>query len=247
MEIRLEGRGELAELAVRGRLDAYWSDHLAREIDRAIEGGSHREEWEAVLLPIGAGFDPANLHVVDHDDRDFLEAAPASATYVLPDVDLSAKSTVEGLRRAVVEHLTAARPLEVSTNAQLKLASRPGESPEAFAARCQAAAADAADREAAALRTKYEARLRREQNQAAAAADKVSRAEAAVNTKRSNELVDAVLRAASWVDLDVFSRRDGIKQFRGEGAEVKNALFNWGLAAIAWLVVGRVLYRVIKP
>ncbi|MCY4725781.1 hypothetical protein NYO98_05770 [Nocardioides sp. STR2] len=69
----------------------------------------------------------------------------------------------------------------------------------------------------------------------------------ALDANRSNELVDAVLRAASWVDLDVFSRRDGIKQFRGEGAEVKNALFNWGLAAIAWLVVGRVLYRVIKP
>ena len=69
----------------------------------------------------------------------------------------------------------------------------------------------------------------------------------ALDANRSNELVDAVLRAASWVDLDVFSRRDGIKQFRGDGAEVKNALFNWGLAAIAWLVVGRVLYRVIKP
>ena len=69
----------------------------------------------------------------------------------------------------------------------------------------------------------------------------------ALDANRSNELVDAVLRAASWVDLDVFSRQDGIKQFRGQGAEVKNALFNWGLAAIAWLVVGRVLYRVIKP
>ena len=69
----------------------------------------------------------------------------------------------------------------------------------------------------------------------------------ALDANRSNELVDAVLTAASWADLDVFSRQDGIKQFRGEGAEVKNALFNWGLAAIAWLVAGRVLYRVIKP
>ena len=69
----------------------------------------------------------------------------------------------------------------------------------------------------------------------------------ALDANRSNALVDAVLTAASWADLDVFSRQDGIKQFRGEGAEVKNALFNWGLAAIAWLVVGRVLYRVIKP
>ncbi|HEX5919759.1 MAG TPA: hypothetical protein VFY76_17995 [Nocardioides sp.] len=69
----------------------------------------------------------------------------------------------------------------------------------------------------------------------------------ALDANKSNELVSAVLRAASWVDLDVFSRQDGIKQFRGEGAQVKNALVNWGLGAIAWLVVGRVLYRIIKP
>ena len=69
----------------------------------------------------------------------------------------------------------------------------------------------------------------------------------ALDANRSNELVDAVLTAASWADLDVFSRRDGVKQFRGEGAEVKNALVNWGLAAIVWLVAGRILYRVIKP
>jgi hypothetical protein len=69
----------------------------------------------------------------------------------------------------------------------------------------------------------------------------------ALDANRANALVDAVLQAADVVDLDVFSRRDGIKQFRGEGAEVKNALFNWGLGAVAWLVAGRVLYRVVKP
>ena len=69
----------------------------------------------------------------------------------------------------------------------------------------------------------------------------------ALDANTSNALVDWVLRAADYVDVGVFSRQDGIKQFRGEGAEVKNALFNWGLAAIAWLVVGRVLERIIKP
>ena len=69
----------------------------------------------------------------------------------------------------------------------------------------------------------------------------------ALDANKSNDLVAAILKAAAWVDLDVFSRQDGIKQFRGEGAQVKNALVNWGLGAIAWLVVGRVLYRVIKP
>ena len=69
----------------------------------------------------------------------------------------------------------------------------------------------------------------------------------ALDANKSNDLVDFVLRAADFADLGVFSRQDGIKQFRGQGAEVKNALFNWGLGAIAWLVVGRILDRIIKP
>lgn len=69
----------------------------------------------------------------------------------------------------------------------------------------------------------------------------------ALDANEKNALVDFVLRTADYVDLDVFAREDGIKQFRGEGADVKNALFNWGLGAIAWLVVGRILDRVVKP
>ncbi|MBL0749586.1 hypothetical protein [Nocardioides baculatus] len=69
----------------------------------------------------------------------------------------------------------------------------------------------------------------------------------ALDANRSNSLVDFVLRAADFIDLDVFSRKDGIKQFEGDGAQVKNALFNWGLGAIAYLVVGRLLDRIIKP
>ncbi|WP_242494604.1 hypothetical protein [Nocardioides zhouii] len=69
----------------------------------------------------------------------------------------------------------------------------------------------------------------------------------ALDANRSNVAVDFVLRAADYVDLDVFSRKDGIKQFQGDGAQVKNALFNWGLGAIAYLVVGRILDRIIKP
>jgi hypothetical protein len=171
----------VAALALRGTLTYD---------DRALEGGSHREEWEAVLVPIGPGFDPAALHVVDHDDRDFLTEAPAGAAYTSPEVDLSSKGAVEKVRKAVVDHLVAARPLAVSINKELKLASRPGEDPEAFAARCREAAASAADDAAAELRTRYAARLRREQNQVSAAEQKVARAESSVNASRSSELVD---------------------------------------------------------
>lgn len=69
----------------------------------------------------------------------------------------------------------------------------------------------------------------------------------ALDANRSNAAVDFVLRSADFLDLEVFSRKDGIKHFTGDGAQVKNALFNWGLGAIAYLVVGRILDRIIKP
>ncbi|WP_426245267.1 hypothetical protein [Nocardioides sp. LHG3406-4] len=69
----------------------------------------------------------------------------------------------------------------------------------------------------------------------------------ALKANKDNDLVSFVLSAADAVDLGVFSRADGIKEFVGENAGVKNALFNWGLGAIAWLVVGRILDRLIRP
>ena len=69
----------------------------------------------------------------------------------------------------------------------------------------------------------------------------------ALDANRDNGLVTFVLDAADNVDLGVFSRTDGIKQFSGENRELKNALFNWGLGAVAWLVIGRLLDRVIRP
>jgi ABC-type glucose/galactose transport system permease subunit len=69
----------------------------------------------------------------------------------------------------------------------------------------------------------------------------------AVNANRDNALVRFVLDAANTLDLGIFSRSNGIKHFGGANAEVKNALLNWGLAAIAWLVLGRILERMIRP
>ena len=69
----------------------------------------------------------------------------------------------------------------------------------------------------------------------------------AVGANTHNALVQGVLHAADWADLGVFSRTAGIKQFTGDGAAVKNALTNWGLGAVAWLVVGRIARRVLTP
>ena len=68
-----------------------------------------------------------------------------------------------------------------------------------------------------------------------------------VDANRDNDLVRFVLEGADRVDLGIFSKDNGIKQFSGANAETKNALLNWGVGAVAWLVVGRILDRLIRP
>ena len=69
----------------------------------------------------------------------------------------------------------------------------------------------------------------------------------ALDANQDNDLVKFVLEGADRVDLGIFSRENGIKEFTGANADTKNALFNWGLGAAAWLFVGRVLDRLIRP
>jgi hypothetical protein len=44
-----------------------------------------------------------------------------------------------------------------------------------------------------------------------------------------------------------FSLNGGIFDFSGKNADAKNALSNWGIAAIVYLVIGRVLSNAIAP
>jgi hypothetical protein len=69
----------------------------------------------------------------------------------------------------------------------------------------------------------------------------------ALDANEDNPLVELVVNGANAVDLGVFSRDNGIFDFSGSGAEVKNALVNWGIGAVAYLVVGRILDRIVRP
>jgi len=69
----------------------------------------------------------------------------------------------------------------------------------------------------------------------------------ALDANQDNALVRFVLDVADVVDLEVFSRDNGIFTFTGADAATKNALTNWGIAAIGYLVVGRILERLIRP
>ena len=69
----------------------------------------------------------------------------------------------------------------------------------------------------------------------------------ALKANTDNDLVTWMLKAADRLDLTVFDRDNGIKDFTGKNAEIKEALLNWGLAAIVWLVAGRIVDRIIRP
>jgi len=71
----------------------------------------------------------------------------------------------------------------------------------------------------------------------------------ALGFQKDNPLVEFFLAGANFFDLDIFSRRkgEGIKSFSGANADVKNALFNWGIAAIVYLIVGRIVVKIIQP
>ena len=69
----------------------------------------------------------------------------------------------------------------------------------------------------------------------------------AVKANDGNDLVKFVKDFADDIDLGVFDLSSGIKQFHGHNALIKTALLNYGVGAIVYLIIGRILERIIKP
>jgi hypothetical protein len=69
----------------------------------------------------------------------------------------------------------------------------------------------------------------------------------ALKANPDNAIVKFVLDAADTLDLEVFSRDNGIFKPENDPQGVKSALINWGIGALAYLVVGKVLDRIIRP
>ena len=145
-------------------------------------------EWEAVLFPLSATIDPSACIAVDHDDRDLRTEAPPGARYVLTDAPLNRKTFFTGAEKALVDHLYRTRTMQVMRNPELKLVARVGETPEQFAVRCSAAAAERADRDQVALQTKYGSRITKARESLGAAMDRVAQAQAAENTGRQSDM-----------------------------------------------------------
>ena len=62
-----------------------------------------------------------------------------------------------------------------------------------------------------------------------------------------NSLVSFVYDIADVVDLGFFDLDNPIKAFDEDNAAKKTALFNYGIGAILYLIVGRVVEKLIHP
>lgn len=72
----------------------------------------------------------------------------------------------------------------------------------------------------------------------------------ALKANPTNNLVRFILDTANKLDFGIFERgKDGVYHAVGttHAARTKNAIVNWGLAALVWLVGGQIVSRIIKP
>jgi uncharacterized membrane protein (GlpM family) len=66
------------------------------------------------------------------------------------------------------------------------------------------------------------------------------------HVSQTNGLVKFVFHVADAID-GPFSRDNGVFAFHGSEAATKNAVVNWGIAALVYLAIGRYLQRLLAP
>lgn len=72
----------------------------------------------------------------------------------------------------------------------------------------------------------------------------------ALKANPTNNAVRFILDTAKKLDFGIFERgKNGVYHAAGatHAARTKNAIVNWGLAALVWLVGGQIVSRIIKP
>lgn len=149
----------------------------------------HTDEWEAII-PVGPdGFDVDGAIPVDFDDRDFATDAPDGSVYVLPPDDITA-TDIRKVPSAIKNRLVADETLTLLRNTELKLWSRPGETAEAFAARCGEAAEAGADAAAGKIRDRLEAKRDKVEAALAKAEDRVAELETQADGRKQQQWVE---------------------------------------------------------
>jgi hypothetical protein len=173
--------GTQFEAAVMARAKVRYDDEKAGLVEDT--------EWECVLYPLTQQPDPSLATAVDYDDRDLVTEAPAGATFAIPEGAIKSKTYWSDIERGLIDNLVRTQSMNVSVNKALKLYSRSGETPEDFTARCQKAASDASDAEAATLRGKYEDKAKKIQDQLELSQQRLEAAKSAEHSKAAGAIL----------------------------------------------------------
>jgi uncharacterized protein DUF87 len=171
------------------RFRAFLAARVSLRYDDSAAGVDEQEEFEAVYGPLDGGLDLDSETQVDYDDRDFAAAPPVGAAYVLPQAPVGEAKFFTAAAKDIQRHLVDRRPLELQRNLALKLVSRPGESPEDFAKRCDTAAQERADAESAKIRDRLEAKRDRLDKALAQAQRRVEELDTDTRSRQASELV----------------------------------------------------------
>ncbi|MEO8263954.1 MAG: helicase HerA-like domain-containing protein [Ilumatobacteraceae bacterium] len=174
-------RGTRYEASIVARVALRYDDDKADLV--------HDEEYEAVLFPLGDPVDASRSIAVDYDDRDLRPQAPSPCVYRLPNAPVKDKTFWTRVERDLIDALVRSRTVDLQANRDLKMFGRPGERADDFTARCLAAANDLADKETAALRSKYADKVSRLQTQIQAAEGRAEVLDTERKGRRSEEML----------------------------------------------------------
>jgi hypothetical protein len=171
------------------RLRAFLAARVSLRYDDRAADVDEQQEFEAVYGPLDGGLDLESETQVDYDDRDFAPEPPPGAVYVLPQAPLDDARFFSGAAKDVQRRLADRRALELQRNPELELVARPGESAADFAARCDAAAQERADAEAARIRDRLEARRDRLEKALAQAERRIEELDTDTRSRHATELI----------------------------------------------------------
>ena len=174
-------RGARYEASIVARVALRYDDDKADLV--------HDEEYEAVLFPLADPVDATRSIAVDYDDRDLRPDAPSPCVYRLPNAPVKDKTFWTRVERDLIDALVRSRTVDLQANRDLKMFGRPGETADDFTARCLTAANDLADKETAALRTKYADKVTRIQTQIQGAEDRAEVLDTERKGRRSEEML----------------------------------------------------------
>jgi hypothetical protein len=193
------------------RLRAFLAARVSLRYDDSTADVDEQQEFEAVYGPLDGGIDLDSETQVDYDERDFAAAHPANAVYVLPGAPVAKDAFFKATAKEIRDRLVERRPLELQRNRQLKLVSRPGESPEEFAERCDVAAQERGDAETAKIRDRLEAKRDRLDRALAQAQRRVEELQTDTSSRRATE----VLAGAGAVLGALFGGRRSTRSMAG--------------------------------